>query len=170
MYGLNEPRYKEHYDVLIPYLNTLKFNTVLEIGAGDGRITDYLRDNYQIKEHTCVDFSGDRKQMFLQNIKGFDAEKYIVMNFLDYEGPNADLVITCETLVHVRPENIKRFIKKMIDKADKHVVFIEYKPKEPGTLVYYCFEHDYEQIIQELGYEFQSKRVNHIQKLYHIAK
>lgn len=170
MYGLDEPRYKEQYDVLIPYLDRLQFDSILEIGAGDGRITDYLRDNYQVEKHTCVDFSADRKQMFLNNIKGFNPDDYINADFLVTEVPKADLVITCETLVHVRPERIEEFIKKMIDSSNKHVVFIEYKPKVKSTLVYYCFEHDYEGIIKKLGYKFVSKRVNEIQKLYHIEK
>lgn len=168
MFGLKTQDHQQQYDMLIPYLENLKFDSILEIGAGDGRITDYIQDNFRVKEHICIDLSNDRKLMFEKNLPYFDSKNYHVGDFVEMDLPQEDLVITSDTLVHVRPERIKKFIEKMIKQAKKHVLFIEYTPKISSTLMYYCFEHDYQKIIIDLGYDFISKRVNEKYKLYHI--
>jgi ubiquinone/menaquinone biosynthesis C-methylase UbiE len=171
MYGLDEPRYADHYHWLINYLGHIQFSSVLEVGAGDGRITDYMLDNFFLKQYTCVDMSKDRKAMFTKNLPSFEPNNYLVGEFQMLDVPAADLVLAVETLVHVRPEAIEGFIGKMISKSKKHVVFIEYEPKEASTLAYYCFAHNYKEILRKIpNIKVSMRRVNNIQKLYHIEK
>lgn len=155
--GENPKRYGWHQKYLIPYIKNLEFDSILEIGCGEGRVTQYLLDNCKFSKYLGVDMSSDRIRMIKDEIKEWGNIKH---DFIcdQFQNTNIkekfDLVFSSETLLHVRPEDIENFCKRMIKNCKKHIVHMDYIPKskkdEYQELEWYNFLHDYHSIWKKL--------------------
>jgi SAM-dependent methyltransferase len=56
--------------MLIDYLKTIEFHTVLEVGCGFGRITKLLLENFDISKYMAIDISPDQIWSAKEYIKG----------------------------------------------------------------------------------------------------
>jgi len=155
--GPNPKRYGLHKQYLIPYLKKLDFNTVLEIGCGEGRVTQYLLDNCSFSKYLGVDMSKDRINMIKNDIKDWKGIKprFICDQFQNTDiSEKFDLILAVETLLHVRPEDIEKFCMQMTRNAKKHIIHMDYilqeKKYEYPELEYYNFLHDYYPIWEKL--------------------
>jgi|SRR5579872_668373 len=156
--GRKEQRFKDHALILPFYLDDLEFKSVLEIGPGDGRITELILDNYVINEYDAIDISEDRLNMLRKNCPSVQAKK---CNIIDETiTKKYDLVISVECLLHIKPEHIEQVIKKMVDSSNKYIVNIDFFPKEPIKMAFYNFIHDYESIYKKLGLKLRKRRIN----------
>ena|SRR3990167_7700800 len=151
------------------YLQKLEFNSVLEIGCGNGELTEIIFMSKPVA-YIGIDLSEDRlklhKVRFQRSVIQADITKDLAVNL-----PLADLVICSHTLLHIKPEHIKDVIKNMVAHAAKHIIFFETNPaKDLGEWEYYNFNHDYESICKELGYTVKFTRFDYLTGIYHIDK
>lgn len=137
------------------FLSTLNFESVFEVGAGDGQLTDILLRFVKEKNYLGYDFSEDRTSMFLLK---FGPTVNVDTKDITQSHPwtKFDLVICAHTLVHIEPEKINLAIENMLETARKYLVLIEPCPgRLPGKWTDYCFEHDYRKLLRKFGYEIK---------------
>ena len=107
----------------------LLVGSVLEVGCGTGRLLS-------IHKGLGVDFS-------LNMLKQCEGER-IAMDaaFLGFIDKSFDTVFTCETLMHIKPDQIERVVSQILRIARKRIVAIEYDGNLP-ILAKHLFKHDY---------------------------
>ena len=134
---MNEAHAKQE-EVLLRKLKKLEFDSVLEFGAGWGRMTKLIKDNFNPRFYTAVDLSKER-------LKQIDGVNTVVGDVLkDNHFMKADLVIACEMCLHIPPENIKTAIDNMKKLTNKYLITIDYYPvKHNIVLSKHCFLHEY---------------------------
>jgi len=131
--------------VLVDYLKTIEFKTVLELGCGFGRITRLI-DQYfykQLDNYIGVDISRDQLN-HAANYAYKQRPKIFVESDIESLGIDGkfDLVIAVEVLMHQRPEKMQSIIDKMKSLSNKHVINIDYYHNDEG-LAPYNFNHNY---------------------------
>lgn len=99
--------------------NTVKIK-VLDIGAGNGMLSELILNYYPNAEITMLDFSPEMLESasmyFEKNSINDDNIKYIIVDFITDELPNEtyDLVISSYALHHIRSEdNLKELFMKI---------------------------------------------------------
>ncbi len=135
-------------EFLIGFLKKLQFDTVLDVACGYGRYVKIINDNHNIKEYHAVDISKDQiekaKLYYNKNIK------WVCSSIEDYKpGKKFDLVFGANILLHVKPEDIVKFVNHIIRLSDRHVIIMDMgydiqKELEKQNYNDYtrCFAHD----------------------------
>ena len=131
-------------------LGKLDFNTVLELGCGDGQLSKIIR--FFDCELTGLDISPDR----LESNKFLHGA--INSNFIDFTSTALfDLVICSHFLLHIKPKDLDNVFKKMLWHAKKYIMIIEPAPNQNlGQWEYYNFEHDINKLTEKLNTEYYS--------------
>ncbi len=109
--------YKYQENVLITLLDSLKFDSILEIGCSFGRITEILDKRYKPKRFLTIDLADEVKRY-----QGVDFIQTDIMSLPETE--KFDLVIAVEVLMHNR--KVQEIIDKMQRMSNKHVVHLDY--------------------------------------------
>jgi len=132
--------------------------SILEIGAGWGRIAKLIRDAGVEAKYLALDLSYDR----LKQIKDKSIDKK-VGDFMDFEGVKADLVLAVELLMHIPPDIIEDFVAKMKIYANDTIIILDYDPEQPRDieLADHNFLHDYDRLFPNA----KSYQVNYVQKM-----
>lgn len=149
------------------FLNSLKFNTVFEIGCGDGELTRIILNHIKASDYQGCDLSEARITRLKKQFPDLDVKQFDVR----YMMLSADLIICSHVLLHIPPKDIMNTIQKMINHTKKHLIF--YEPlygKIPQPWEYYNFEYDYEGIFKQLGYKLNVYPFDNRTGLYHYAK
>lgn len=144
-------------EALLSSLKSLSFSSVLEIGCGFGRITKLLISNFPTVDYTAVDLSPDQ----IKNAKKYTDSKNVQFLVCDIQSFNSekkyDLVIACEVLLHIKPEEIGDVIKKLLTLSNRYLVHVDwYENNPPSKVASHNFMHNYPQIYQELGKDMHS--------------
>ena len=123
-------------------LKDLDFDSVLEVGCGDGEFSKLLLE--KSRNVTGIDLS-------LERIKSSPLRISIHKDFLKaYFDPNQkfDLVCCSHVLLHIKPEDVMEFYNKMKQLSNKYILLIE-----PDLFQYpdlnwneMNFPHDYERL------------------------
>lgn len=144
------------------YLHGLEFDSVLEFGAGFGRITKLIVEEFKPSKYTAVDISQDQ----LYNMPDFDIDvQKIICDIYHYDDDNRyDLVIAVEVLMHQLPKKVKHIINNMIRLSKKHVVSLDYEGPPDEPLAAWNFSHDYTALYR---YNLSMQPVGNNQYLYH---
>ena len=154
-YWLNEgkkpveikPWFSDQVKNLHSVLDDLKFESVLEIGCGEGRITKMMLENYRIKEYDAVDISSHRIEKARNNLKKYPWVKFTQTSFQNFiSDKKYDLVIAVEVLMHVPDDEIEFFVNDMVKRSKKYVVNLDYFPQqgfEWPEMKDQNFQHDY---------------------------
>jgi len=123
-------------------LAKLKYESVLEVGCGFGRITRILLDNPNVKRVVATDLSP--KQIANVNITDPRLElKVQSVLDLDYY-KEFDMVIASEVLMHIPPDKIDQALHNMKKAAKSYVLNVDwYAPKEAKAAGGWCWQHDY---------------------------
>ena len=142
---MNE-KHRDQEKILKSILDTITFDSVLEFGAGWGRMTKLIKE-HNPRFYTAVDLSRER----LDQIKGVNT---VVGDILeDNHLMKADLVIASELLLHIPSDKIKQAIDNMKSLANKYVISIDYYDNgsedaewvalRDEKLAEWCFSHNY---------------------------
>jgi SAM-dependent methyltransferase len=145
--------YKNQERQLIDILKKIKFESVLEIGCGFGRVTNLILNEFDVDRYVATDIS----QIQLDNAREHLHRKHIVDYIqVDITIPSKlpskimnnkfDLVIATEVLMHILPRDIFNVIGTMIYVSNNHVINIDYHEEEDKELRSHNFKHDYEHI------------------------
>lgn len=134
--------------------------SILEIGAGWGRITKLLRHNKIASQYTAMDISYHRLKQITDKTIG-----RIVSDFMDYASPSFDtydLILAVEVLMHIPPNIIEDFVEKMKRHADT-IIVLDYDPDIPRDIE--MADHNFLHNYDELFPEAKVTQVNFVQKM-----
>ena len=171
-----EIRSKEQLDEILFILKNIKFKTVFEPGCGDGQITKLILDNFKIKQYDLCELSLDRAIKFnkrIGSLKKYGAKGHFhIGEFQDCDKiKKYDLVICASFLLHIKPEDICKVIKKMEKFSRRYIVAIEPNPLEDlGEWKYYNFKYDYFKLFEQRMLNVEFFRLNKNVGLFLIDK
>ncbi len=152
---------KEHEAQEAPLVEAFKLvnpDTVLEIGAGWGRIAKLMRGHGIEAQYTAMDISYDR----LKQIKDKTIGR-IVSDFYTYaEDCHYDLILAVELLMHIPPDIIEKFVEKMKRYADT-IIVLDYDPEQTRDIemANHNFLHNYDKLFPDATVT----QVNYLQKM-----
>jgi cyclopropane fatty-acyl-phospholipid synthase-like methyltransferase len=155
-----QPLNREHHIQLPAIISAVKRinpKSILEIGAGWGRITKVVR-LVSDAEYLALDLSYDRLAMIDDKTVGRK-----VADFMDfYPEKQYDLIIAVEVLLHIPPDILERFVEKM-KMYGKNIITLDYDPKEPRDIIVaeHNFLHDYDKLFPNA----EINQVNYVQKM-----
>lgn len=135
--------------------------SILEIGAGWGRIAKLIRDAGVEAKYLALDLSYDR----LKQIKDKSIDKKVA-DFFTYASPDFgqyDLVLAVELLMHIPPDIIEDFVAKMKIYANDTIIILDYDPEQRRDieLADHNFLHEYDRLFPDA----KSYQVNYVQKM-----
>lgn len=153
--------------MLINYLKTISaFHTVLEVGCGFGRITKLILENFSnVTEYLAIDLSPDQVEAAKHYVGGAGVHadlKFIVSEIQSLDiCKKYDLVLSCEVLLHIVPEEIESIMSKLVGLTSKHLVNLDWYedpvPKQfDGT---WNFVHQYQSLYQK------SPLIRHVKRI-----
>lgn len=132
--------------------------SILEIGAGWGRIAKLLRDNSIAAQYMALDLSYHRlKQIRDKSIGRIVGDFYTHNSIQKY-----DLILAIEVLMHIPPNIIDKFVEKM-KRHGKTIIILDYDPEQPRDieLADHNFQHDYDKLFPDATVT----QVNFVQKM-----
>lgn len=140
--------YKAQEENLINVLSRLsKWDSIIEIGAGYGRVTKIISDTFKPKEYLATDVSFNALDALNEYLEHSELVKRQVLD-LDYVDPDHyerdyDLVLAVEVLMHRTPEQAKVDISNLLSFSSQYVVLIDwydptFKGESPG-----CYMHQW---------------------------
>ena len=138
---------------LVELFKRLEFKTVLDVGCSTGRLLKLITDNFSIDEYTGVDLSSMRLACATNIAKNL-LQSGKIKQFALYNGnwtefdlmEKFDLVVGIETLMHIPPNQVRHFTRKMLDCSKSYMVSLDYYPLPKfafQTLAPHNFLHDY---------------------------
>ena len=126
--------FDKQQEIILKTLQNHQINSILEIGCGDGRITELIIKNFDIKKYHAIDISSDRINRTKKLTSKYADKlqlKLIQSSFQDFQSREKyDLVIAVEVLMHVPPEEVGSFVKKMKSLSKKYIFNLDYYPKK----------------------------------------
>lgn len=145
--------YKYQENMFTDYIlkNLSNINSVLELGAGTGRMSKIVMDIFpNIFRYDTVDitFKPELTKTF-SNFKGGSNTHFQFDITSDrfhrwFAGKKYDLVLASEVFMHIRPEHINNLITTLSN-ITKHIINIDWYVMPPAVPVNsdWCFIHDY---------------------------
>lgn len=144
------------HDAQIPYLVSIVDNlnpvSILEVGAGWGRVTKELIKI--VPDYSVNDLSRTRLELIPFKIPKLWGD------FMDLNLKKYDCIIAIEVLMHIPPELINKFVTKIKSKAN-HIITLDYDPKNKIELAQHNFLHDYDKLFPKA----KVIKVNDLQKI-----
>lgn len=136
---------------LVEYLKGIDFATVLEVGCGFGRITRLISSNFELERYLAIDISPDQ----IANARKYTDSQKVTFEVSDIQSLNLaekyDLVIACEVLLHILPDEISPVVKKLVSLSRKHIINIDwYEESVPRNIGSHNFIHQYESIYKSI--------------------
>lgn len=140
--------------------------SILEIGAGWGRIAKLLRDNRIAAQYTAMDLSYHRLKEIQDKSIGRIVGDFMTYDPLDMgedtNTPHYDLILAIEVLMHIPPNIVEKFVEKMKHYTDT-IIVLDYDPEQPRqiTLADHNFLHNYDKLFPDATVT----QVNYVQKM-----
>jgi len=162
---------KRQEKVLVEYLKSLSFDSVLEFGCGFGRITKIVLENFPIKKYVALDLSADQLLNAKNLCKEFDNVTFVQSTIQDFNPDEKfDIVLGIEVLLHVLPDEINDVIRKLVNHTNKHLVHVDwYENTPPKIRSPHNFIHNYKKIYENIKSisEVKTQPVSGKQILFH---
>lgn len=163
-------------NALLKHLETLQFNTMMDVGCGWGFVTKYVLDKFNITYCHCSEASHHNIEKTKEYLSNYQQVEFLHSFIEDLPPiPKVDLVIATGVLHHVRPENINDVLKKLLSYTNKYLIhddpppnFRGYENQGPNTA---NFAHDFITIYQKLGYTIQVIPIpNHTKRVIYFLE
>jgi len=143
------PHRRTQEAAILNALAPLRFDSVLEIGCGFGRITRVVRDAFRLRSYLATDVSADALDRARQYVDGV---AFKVLN-LDQPQPRRPrhLVLAAEVLMHRTPEQVIVDAEQLAGLATKYILNVDWY--EPTSTKSYegCYQHDYASLFAPFG-------------------
>jgi trans-aconitate methyltransferase len=149
--------------LLLQELRKLEFKSVFELGCGFGRITELIKDNFDVPDYDAIDIS--KHQIKNANVPGVNFE---VADFNEYSPQRQyDLVIASEILMHIPPHMIEKFTAKYLSMSKKYNINIDVYGKWEN-LAEHNFVHPYMRLFK--NYETEAIDIKNGQFMFVVKK
>ncbi|TXE12886.1 class I SAM-dependent methyltransferase [Seonamhaeicola algicola] len=168
--------------------NTLKLHTIVEIGTGNGKVLNYLSNEFpEVKSLIGIDLSPIQTEKNSLNFKNNNKLKFIASDGLDwvknYGRSNTIFVTSRGVLEYFTENNLKNLLKEIKNLGT--VVFVAIEPndinhnfyKNPNSIPYgseRSFSHNYSKLFKEAGFALwhESDKIfsKHVKQKFIIAK
>lgn len=149
-------------------LRPLKWQSVLEVGVGGGRVTDLLRRIRPEAEYTGIDIGETQLDNGRRVWPEGTFESSPVQSFKAGDR-QWDLVIASEVLMHVKPAAIKKAIANVLAASRRHVVLVEWDPTPEelaAPIADWNFPHDYRALLADARIASETKTDR--QTIWHV--
>jgi 2-polyprenyl-3-methyl-5-hydroxy-6-metoxy-1,4-benzoquinol methylase len=110
--------YLGRIDLVCNALASLEFNTLLDIGCGDGKLLSILSDIYEEKKFCGIDYSEQAIALAKLLCKNMNVQYYAEDVLLAPKDRFFDIVTLIEVIEHIPPENLHAFLLSV----KKHMV------------------------------------------------
>ena len=144
----------EDRKVLLRSLETLDFESVLEVGCGFGRIMKLVLDKFpNMRRIKGIDLSPqqiENCQRYIPNLEKVELSTGTIQDLPEADN-SYDLVIAIEVLMHIPFGEVELALSQMIRVARKYIVNLDWYRPIPEETGGYCFAHDYSLIYRNLG-------------------
>jgi 2-polyprenyl-3-methyl-5-hydroxy-6-metoxy-1,4-benzoquinol methylase len=164
----NHKDYKDQEQVFRNFLkglNRLKevhedqkpIETVLEVGAGKGRITNIVLEELKdIELYSIIDIKAPHKELvdlFPRNITVKIGEFDITGQEFDhfYTNDEYDLILCSEVLMHIKPEDIESVLTRLTKLLAPQGVICNIDWASSPEPSEWCYIHDYDKMYRENG-------------------
>ena len=112
---------------IVEHILSLEFDTVFELGVGEGRITEPILKNKKISLYDSIDYTPTRIDIIKEKLKSYPQFTVTYGNFQSVNiKKKYDLVLASEVLMHITPKDIKNVIEKMLQISSKYVISIDW--------------------------------------------
>ena len=150
---------------IIDALKLFKFDSVLELGAGFGRITSTVLENFKVKRYTALDISIHQLDLIVESYPNVAT---IHSDIKDFDTDETwDIVLSCEFLMHVNPEDIGPTFEKMKKWSKKAIISLDYSPTgeaRHNELAEFNWEYDYAKLYQPR--KVKKQRISPYQEIF----
>lgn len=136
---------------LLRKINTLKPESILEVGCGFGRNIKFLIENgIKPDSITGIDVSSKMITLAREDINN-SRVKLSVCSIEEFdERKKFDLVFTHGVLMHIPSDSIEKALDKIADSSRKHIILIEqnYLSSQSDESSLYTFVHNYKSVLK----------------------
>lgn len=164
--GAGSPEHERQEAALERLLRPLKWQSVLEVGIGGGRISDLLHRIRPDADYTGIDIGQTQLDAGYRVWPDGTFELSPIQSFKAGDR-KWDLVIASEVLMHVKPAAIKKAVANVLAASRRHVVIVEWDPT-PAELerpiAEWNFAHDYRALLGAIASETKTDR----QVIFHV--
>lgn len=125
-------------------LREIEFQSVLDVGCGGGRLGRLIHDVNPDVQYTGIDISDQALMVARSYLPDAELEQTTLSAFKT-RGRHWDLVLTCEVLLHIPPEDIEFAVSKLRKMGDQ-VLAVEWiiRGEAPPEIAPWNWPHDYE--------------------------
>lgn len=154
--SFSEKQYVQKQEqILIKFLKTLNFESVLDVGCGFGRITKLILEHFHGAKIQAIDLSPDQIKHAHKYVNDPRAS-FFIGRIQDVAVPEGkyDLVVAVAVLMHIPFEEVGIVLKKMVKASRKHVINVDWYMAPGAVSGGYCFAHDYASLYKDAGAQF----------------
>jgi len=153
---------------IVEHLLKIDFKSVFELGPGEGRITKPILENKDIEYYDAVDYTPLRIEIIREKLKNYLNFNVQYGNFQEIDiDKKYDLVLASEVLMHIKPNDLKDVMKKMVNISNKYIINIDYwESNNSIKLANHNFIHDYGKIYDELGVKYTKIDLDYKQSIF----
>jgi cyclopropane fatty-acyl-phospholipid synthase-like methyltransferase len=160
----NHQDYKEQEKVFRNFLKGLKrlkevyedqkpIETVLEVGAGKGRMSTIILEEFpDIKQFDVIDLEFEESfTLFDSKVDAYELDITSEDFDIPFRGKQYDLILASEVFMHIKPEDIESVLTRLTKLLAPQGLIVNidwYHQKEPSE---WCYIHDYEKMYRENG-------------------
>lgn len=135
-------RYVEQEAALLRVLSRLRFESVLDVGCGFGRIGALILDRWPTVAYTGLDLSAAQLTAARSRLPKAELIQSTISSF-DPGDRRWDLVLAVEVLMHQRPRDLEAVIGKLRMLARRDVVTLDWTEAIQRPIGSHNFRHDY---------------------------
>ena len=115
------------YSAMLKAFDKISFSSLLEVGCGFGRNLGIISDSFSSKQLFGIDLSSEMISAAKSHLKSYPkigVEKQDLKE-MGFEEQGFDVVLSCETLLYVKKQDIKKAVNELIRVSRKYVVLVE---------------------------------------------
>lgn len=149
---MNDTLRKQAVNIL-RYLDELKFDSVYEVGVGEGRIAEIILNTRAISSYDSCDMTPVRRDVVAAKLKRYPQFGVRLESFQEADLQHTyDLILAVECLMHIKRDDLSAVIRKMANHAHKYIVNVDYWERVPVKyLAPHNFAHDYKKLYKSMG-------------------
>lgn len=128
-------------ELIVNFLQNIKFNNLLDVGCGDGKLINLLSNYYSVN-FTGIDYS--ERAISLANIMNTSKKNVIFQKldiFNEFLPDKFDVISMVEVIEHIEPEMLDNFLENSLKHLNKGGYFIGSVPSTKLKIIPKHYQH-----------------------------